>query len=56
MATVSLVLPAYNEEAMLEKTAVTLKKVLSNAKISYQLIFVDDGSKDSTWKKIEMAA
>lgn len=56
MATVSLVLPAYNEEAMLEKTALTLKKVLSNAKISYQLIFVDDGSKDSTWKKIEMAA
>lgn len=56
MATVSLVLPAYNEEAMLEKTAVTLKKVLSNAKISYQLIFVDDGSKDSTWKKIEMVA
>lgn len=55
MATVSLVLPAYNEEAMLEKTAETLKRVLSNANISYQLIFVDDGSKDSTWHKIEIA-
>lgn len=52
----SVVLPAYNEEAMLLKTAETLKKILQKEKIEYELVFVDDGSKDSTWKRIEEAA
>ena len=56
MGILSIVLPAYNEEAMLKKTADTLKKVMTDAGISYQLVFVDDGSKDKTWEKIEQAA
>lgn len=56
MSLLSVVLPAYNEEAMLLKTAETLKKILQNAKIEYELVFVDDGSKDSTWARIEEAA
>ena len=56
MGILSIVLPAYNEEAVLKKTADTLKKVMTDAGISYQLVFVDDGSKDKTWEKIEQAA
>lgn len=56
MALLSVVLPAYNEEDMLLKTADTLKKILQQNKIEYQLVFVDDGSKDGTWKRIEEAA
>ena len=56
MALLSVVLPAYNEEAMLEKTAQTLSNVLGREKIEYELVFVDDGSKDDTWNKILAAA
>ena len=56
MAVLSVVLPAYNEEAMLNKAAGTLKLILSGARIDYELVFVDDGSKDATWRKIEEAA
>lgn len=56
MSVLSIVLPAYNEEAMLLKTAKTLKDILNKENIKYQLIFVDDGSEDLTWKRIEEAA
>ena len=56
MAVLSVVIPAYNEEAMLHKTARVLRDLLSKEKIRYELVFVDDGSKDATWKAIEAAA
>lgn len=49
----SVIIPAYNEEAMIEKTATVIGGILSNENIPYELIFVDDGSKDRTWLKIE---
>ena len=52
----SVVLPAYNEEEMITKAADTIADILSKEKIEYELIFVDDGSKDSTWEKICEAA
>lgn len=52
----SVVLPAYNEEALLIKTAKTLRDMLEKNNIIYELIFVDDGSKDRTWEQIEKAA
>ena len=55
MAMLSVVLPAYNEEEMLLKTASTLKEILNSAGIHYQLVFVDDGSRDATWEKIKSA-
>lgn len=55
MSMLSVVLPAYNEEEMLLKTASTLKEILCDEGISYQLVFVDDGSKDATWEKIKTA-
>ena len=48
----SVVIPVYNEEAVLEKTASVIRGVLSEAAIACELIFVDDGSLDATWEKI----
>lgn len=52
----SVVLPAYNEEKMLGKASKTISKILEEASVPYQLIFVNDGSKDNTWAEIEKAA
>ncbi len=51
----SVVIPAFNEEAMVEKAAATVAGVLRDANIPYELIFVDDGSVDGTWQAIERA-
>lgn len=56
MSLMSVVLPAYNEEDMLLKTAETLRSILQDKKIDYELVFVDDGSKDNTWQMIERMA
>lgn len=56
MSTLSVVLPSYNEEKMIPKTAKILSDLLKQAGITYQLIFVDDGSRDRTWEEIEKAA
>lgn len=52
----SVVLPAYNEEKMIHKAATTIGGILNKASIPYELIFVDDGSKDNTWSEIEKNA
>lgn len=52
----SVILPAYNEEKMIEKAADVIAKLLSEAQIAYELVFVNDGSKDGTWAQIEKAA
>ena len=41
----SVVIPVYNEEAVLEKTASVIRGVLSAAAIGCEILFVDDGSK-----------
>jgi dolichol-phosphate mannosyltransferase len=53
MNKLSVVLPSYNEEKMITKAACVIGKILSAEQIEYELIFVDDGSKDTTWKNIE---
>ena len=49
----SVVIPAYNEEALINKTAQTIHDLLETSKIDHELVFVDDGSKDITWDQIE---
>lgn len=44
----SIVIPCYNEEKNVEIIHNTIVKMLYNKKISYEMIFVNDGSKDNT--------
>lgn len=48
----SVVIPAYNEEKMIQKAARVMGDILAKADIPYELIFVNDGSKDGSWEKI----
>lgn len=52
----SVVIPAYNEEPMINKTADTICRILNQEKIAHELVFVNDGSKDQTWTEIGRAA
>jgi len=44
----SLVVPAYNEEAVLDESYKRLKEVMEQLDGNYEMIFVNDGSKDNT--------
>jgi dolichol-phosphate mannosyltransferase len=48
----SVILPAYNEEKMIATAAQTLASILDEAGIPFELLFVNDGSKDGTWAEI----
>ncbi|MBE6984662.1 MAG: glycosyltransferase family 2 protein [Ruminococcaceae bacterium] len=52
----SVVIPAYNEQEMLSLAAKRIGEILREAKIAYELVFVDDGSKDNTWNEISKCA
>lgn len=49
----SIIIPSYNEDAIIEKTASVIGEILADADIPCELIFVDDGSKDQTWEIIQ---
>lgn len=48
----SVIIPSYNENENIRRTAQTIAGILSDAAIEYELIFVDDGSRDTTWAEI----
>ena len=49
----SVIIPSYNEEKAIRKTAETITAILHDNKIEYEIIFVNDGSSDNTWLIIE---
>ncbi len=51
----SVIVPAYNEEQMLPIAAATIGSLLRENQIPYELIFVNDGSRDHTWQQIQLA-
>ena len=55
MSLLSVVIPAYNEELMVGKTCRVLHDILTKAGIRYELVLVNDGSKDRTWEEIQAA-
>ncbi len=52
----SVVLPAYNEEESVPLAAQVIGDLLTGAGIGHELIFVNDGSRDHTWRAIQEAA
>jgi glycosyltransferase involved in cell wall biosynthesis len=51
-ASVSVVVPVYNSERTLAELAARLEKVLTPLVKSYEIIFVNDGSRDQSWEEI----
>ena len=43
-----ITIPAYNEEATLQKVIVNIKRAMANTKYNYKILVVDDGSTDNT--------
>ena len=52
----SIIIPSYNEEGNVAKCASVVSKLLSENGIDYELVFVNDGSKDRTWDIISNLA
>ena len=48
----SIVIPVFYEEESLPELTAWIEKVCNNARLSFELIFIDDGSSDSSWKII----
>lgn len=47
---ISIIIPAYNEEKRLENTICAILSYMNMRNLSYEIIIVDDGSRDSTAK------
>lgn len=54
-AELSVVVPVYNEEDNILPLAAEVRRALEGASPNFELVFVDDGSSDSTWEKIAAA-
>lgn len=50
---ISVVIPLLNEEESLPELAQWIKKVMDQNNFSYEILFIDDGSSDNSWKVIE---
>lgn len=49
----SVVVPVLNEEESLPELTAWIEKVCNSVDLSFELIFIDDGSSDSSWNIIE---
>lgn len=50
---ISVVIPLYNEEESLPELTAWIAKVMQEHNFSYEVVFVDDGSTDTSWAVIE---
>ncbi|HEV8396060.1 MAG TPA: glycosyltransferase family 2 protein [Vicinamibacterales bacterium] len=53
VSTVSVVVPVYNSEATLGELVSRLTRVLEGAAAAYEILLVNDGSRDGSWSAIE---
>jgi glycosyltransferase involved in cell wall biosynthesis len=50
---ISIVVPLYNEEESLNELVAWIAKVMYEHNLTYEIILVDDGSNDGSWREIE---
>lgn len=48
----SVIIPAYNEEKMINRATHVISDILVREDIDYEILFINDGSKDGTWQAI----
>lgn len=49
----SIIIPSYNEQDNIPRTFQTICEILDNHQIPFEIIFVDDGSQDLTYARIQ---
>ena len=52
---IAIIVPVYDEQDNILPMAREVSEAMKNVGRSYELVFVDDASRDSTWQKIEEA-
>ena len=50
---ISVVIPLFNEEKSIKELSTWIVEVMKKNKFSYEIILIDDGSDDTSWKEIE---
>ncbi len=50
---VSVIVPLFNEEESLPELAAWIERVMNANNLSYEVVMVDDGSKDKSWQVVE---
>ena len=50
MKQISIIVPSFNEAESLPHLAEWIDRVMKEHNLSYEVIIVDDGSTDDTWK------
>ena len=53
---ISIVIPLYNEDESLPELIAWIERVVNSHNFSYEIVLVDDGSKDRSWELIETNA
>lgn len=53
---ISVVIPLYNEEESLPELYEWIERVMKSNNFSFEVIFINDGSRDNSWKVIEELA
>ena len=48
----SIVIPVYNEEETVSGAVKEIKRILTDEHIAFEMVFVDDGSRDRSWQII----
>ena len=50
---ITVVVPLFNEEDSLPELCAWIDKVMQKHKFIYEVLLIEDGSKDNSWKVIE---
>lgn len=50
---ISIIVPLYNEDESLTELTAWIKKVMDTHQYSYEVLFINDGSTDDSWKVVE---
>ena len=53
MLDISVIVPLYNEEESLPELSAWIERVMNENNFTYEIIFVNDGSRDNSWKVVK---